>query len=78
MKESYLDHFVTKWIEPKNILTLKGALKKKLPEEFPLMQNNCDLTSLKPMKFMKISPKAFARALRMKMIKAKTKQKPNK
>ena len=46
MKESYLDHFVTKWIEPKNILTLKDALKKKLPEEFPRMQNNCDLTSL--------------------------------
>ena len=46
MKESYKDHFVTKWIEPKNILTLKDALKKKLPEEFPLMQNNCDLTSL--------------------------------
>ena len=47
MKESYLDHFVTKWIEPKNILTLKDALKKKLPEEFPLMQNNFpDLTSI--------------------------------
>ena len=46
MKESYLDHFMTKLIEPKNILTLKDALKKKLPEEFPRMQNNCDLTSL--------------------------------
>ena len=46
MKESYLDHFVTKWIEPKNILTPKDAIKNKLPEEFPVMQNNCDLTSL--------------------------------
>ena len=45
MKEFYLDHFLTKWIEPKNILTPKDALKKKLPEEFPLMQSNCDLTT---------------------------------
>jgi hypothetical protein len=39
-------HLGYKWIEPKNILTPKDAIKKKLPEEFPVTQNDCDLTSL--------------------------------
>jgi len=52
VKETYLDLFVTKWIEPKNILTPKDG-------EFPIMQNNCDLTSLETHAIYENIPKSI-------------------